>query len=84
MINANLLRGKIAENGYTQERFAEKIGISRHSLNRKIKEKTSFTIDEVNIIAKELDLNKDNIIAIFFNPKIPNSQHNKEPGEQKR
>lgn len=47
MVNANLLRGKLAANGYTQESIAREMRISKNTLSAKINGKSAFTLDEV-------------------------------------
>lgn len=60
----NLLKGKIAERGLTQEKLAEDVGISVNSMSLKINGKRQFTIDEAARITKALDLTDP--AAIFF------------------
>lgn len=66
MINIPKLRGKIVENEMSISDLAEKIGISKSTLYQKINGNVSFTIDEVILIAKMLDLTKDEFNNIFF------------------
>jgi len=64
-VNINKLRGKIVENGYTVTSLAPKIGMDRATFYRKMKDQ-SFTVREAVVISKVLDLNSDEIMAIFF------------------
>ena len=67
MINANLLRGKIVANGYTQATFAEKIGMSKNTLSAKIIGKSDFTIGQVETMCQLLGVDTaKEIMAIFF------------------
>lgn len=66
MCDVAKLRGKIMEKGFNQEKLAEIVSIDRSTLNRKLKTGEAFTIGEANIIAKALELTKDEAIAIFF------------------
>lgn len=66
MINIPKLRGKIVENEMSISDLAEKMGISKSTLYQKINGNVSFTIDEVILIAKMLDLTKDEFNNIFF------------------
>ena len=59
MINANLLRGKIAANGYTQEKLASEMKMSKNTLSAKINGKAKFTLDEVLDLCNLLTINSD-------------------------
>lgn len=63
-MNSNLLRGKIAEKGYTQEKLAKEVGISSNSLSRKLLGKREFTLTEVVSICRVLDIVDP--VNIFF------------------
>ena len=47
MVNTNLLRGKIASNGLTQQTLAEKLDISVNSISAKLRGKKPFKLSEV-------------------------------------
>lgn len=64
-MNGNLLRGKIVEKGYTQEKLAKEVGISSNSLSRKLLGKREFTLTEVVSICKILGITDP--VNIFFN-----------------
>lgn len=67
MINANLLRGKIVANGYTQTTFAEKLAMSKNTLCLKINGKSDFSIGQVEAMCQLLGINTpEEIMAIFF------------------
>lgn len=66
MVDVQKLKGKIVEKGYKQDTLAPKIGMSRSTLNRKLKTGEDFTIGETNAIVKLLKLTQDEAIAIFF------------------
>ena len=55
-MNANLIRGKIAERGLTQQKLAEKTGISENSLSRKLSGKRDFRLEEVKRICAILGI----------------------------
>ncbi len=65
MIDANKLRGKMAECGYTQERLADVIGVSANTLSRKINGKKKFTVDEAVRICKALN-SPGSVVDIFL------------------
>lgn len=64
----SLLKGKMAEKGYTLTDLAEAMGIARSALSRKINNRSNsgFTQREMVSIAKILDINLDNINRYFF------------------
>lgn len=63
-LNANLLRGKMAERGVNQTELAKAIGISMNSMSRKLSGKREFQLSEAVAISKYLHL--DNPGEIFF------------------
>ena len=63
-MNANMLRGKMAEKGFTQERLAEAVGISTNSLSRKLVGERQFRLGEVVKICEVLEINDPR--DIFF------------------
>lgn len=67
MVNINKLRGKIVENGLSVEVLAERIGIDKSTLYRKMSNSgETLTIKEANQICKELELSVDEATVIFF------------------
>lgn len=68
MINVNKLKGKIVENGLSVKELALKIGIDRSTFYRKLatNQGETFTVREVNLICKYLNLSKDEAMEIFF------------------
>lgn len=67
MVNINKLKGKIVEKGMTIEKLAEKIGIDRSTIYRKMGASGEpFTIREANLICKALGLDGQEAMAIFF------------------
>lgn len=54
----------MVEKGFTQAKLASDIGISVQSLNSKINGKTEFSVTEMGIIARTLEL--EDPIEIFF------------------
>lgn len=65
-MNVNKLRGKIVEKGLSIKELAERIGVDRTTMYRKMKEE-SFTVREAVLISKELSLTSEEVMAIFFN-----------------
>jgi len=71
MVNINKLKGKIVENGLTVEALAEKLGVDRSTLYRKLNaEGETFTIKDANMICKALELNIHEATAIFFSQYV--------------
>ncbi|MFG6379466.1 MAG: XRE family transcriptional regulator [Lachnospiraceae bacterium] len=67
MVNINKLKGKIVECGMNVEILAEKIGMNKSTLYRKLSSTDDvFTIREADLIARELKLTYSEINAIFF------------------
>ena len=65
MVNINMLKGKIIENGLTVEKLANKLGINKSTLYRKFSQDGgSISIKEAYLIAKEL--NSEESMSIFF------------------
>ena len=54
--NGNLLRGRIAEKGYTQGNVAKIIGLSRQAFSTKINNKRNFTVTEIIKLCDLLDI----------------------------
>lgn len=52
MDNIGKLKIAIKDKGYTQEQFAELLGISRNSLMRRLRKETEFKLLEKNLIKK--------------------------------
>lgn len=46
-MNANLLRGKMVSNGFTQETLAQKMNITANTLSAKMNGKSQFDLAEV-------------------------------------
>lgn len=54
MVNANALKGRIVAAGFTQEKLAATVKMSKNSLNAKINGKKKFNTDEVSRICDAL------------------------------
>ena len=66
-VDIQKLKGRIVEKSKNVNDVAKEIGIDKSTLYRKIKSNgSSLTIKEVTAIAKCLQLNYDDIKAIFF------------------
>lgn len=65
-MNISKLRGKIVENGLTQDELAKRINIDRSTLSRRMKTGESFTVGEASKITAVLNLSKDEAVEIFL------------------
>ncbi len=66
-MNINKLKGKIVENGMTVEALAEKMGIDRSTLYRKMSnDGETMLVKDANRIVSVLNLTQQDAIAIFF------------------
>lgn len=71
MVNVNKLKGKIVECGINVSILAEKIGIDKATLYRKISENGDpITIREADKISEALNLSKDEVNDIFFSQYV--------------
>lgn len=67
MVNIRKLKGKIVECGINVEELADKIGMDRSTLYRKLSANgENFTIKDADSISKALDLTYAEVNAIFF------------------
>lgn len=67
MVNIMKLKGKIVENGMNVGQLADKMGIDRATLYRRLNnDGATFTIKEANQIYQLLGLTRDEAMAIFF------------------
>lgn len=66
MCDTMKLKGKMKENGITQENLSAAIQIDRSTLSRRLKTGEDFTIGEANRIVKILRLTTDEALAIFL------------------
>lgn len=71
MVNVNKLKGKIIECGLNVTELSSRIGIDRTTLYRKFNsDGKNFTIEEADLISKELKLSCEEVNAIFFSQYV--------------
>lgn len=75
LVRTDLLRGKIAEKGFSQAGMAKILGISGKSFYNKM-QKGIFKSDEIQKMIEVLDI--DNPIAYFFAQEVTSKQLNKD------
>lgn len=67
VVNMNRLKGKMVEKDVTTELLAERLGISRSTLYRKLSNNgDTLFVREANEIVNALGLTSDEAMAIFF------------------
>lgn len=66
LTNVDDLNKIIAESGYTNERIAFELGITRQGLFKKLKNMTEFKQSEIAKLSKLLNLDNEQINSIFF------------------
>lgn len=64
--NSNLLRGCIAEKGYTQSGVAKMIGITYQFFSEKVNNKSQFKVGEIMQLCNVLDIS-DKDLYFFAN-----------------
>lgn len=71
IVNINKLKGKIVENGMSIDLLAQKIGINRATLYRKLNsDGETLLISEANAIVTALNLSAEEAMAIFFSSVV--------------
>ena len=75
MINTQYLEEKIKQSGKKKEYLARKCGITRQSLSSKIRNDSQFTVDQVAVLCKELDITRAaEKESIFFAPRLKETE----------
>lgn len=64
--NFQRLQGRIKEHYGSQGNYAKELGITKQCLNRKLKNKSKFSYDEINSMIKHLDIKPNEVQDIFF------------------
>ena len=70
MCKINILKIKMLENNMNQSQFADAIGVSRSTINRKLQNLEDFTVGEVKSIIAALNLSSSDVNEIFFDSKV--------------
>lgn len=82
MINTQYLEEKIRLSGKKKGYLAEKCGITRQSLTSKIKNDSQFTVDQVAVLCKELNITrtteKESIFFASGLNELPTTKGNKD------
>ena len=67
------LEGRIKERGFSQTSLAKHIKIAVSTLSVKLNNKYCFTMKEIDLICKALDIPKEEIGVYFFAEKVQKS-----------
>ena len=70
MTNRQLLLSAMVAKGYTAEKLADELNISRQSMSYRINNRRPFKSNEISIIAHLLGLSPAQIIDIFFDKQV--------------
>jgi len=71
MTNMDKLRGKLVENRVTVDELADRMGVTRSTVYRKMSTNgDSFTVGEANKIVEILHLTSEEAVAIFFAQEV--------------
>lgn len=66
-MNKSMLCKVMKDNGYSQERLAEEVGVDRSTLNRKLNGfRKGFCITEAQAIGKILGMTEEQMMKVFF------------------
>ena len=75
MVNVPMLRGKVIEKGLTLEKVADKIGIDKSTMSRKLGNLgEDFTIKQADDLVNLLGLTSSEATAIFFSQFVAQTQ----------
>ena len=66
MTNTSLLKDRIKRSGYKISHLAKCLGITEHTLSRKINNKNEFQGAQIDALCKLLDIDTAERMAIFF------------------
>ena len=70
IFNFQKLKGRMVEKNKNQQKLAEKIGISKVSLNHKLNNKVPFKQEDIVKISNELEIPMNEIVEYFFVLKV--------------
>ena len=65
-MNRNLLEGLIKIKGLTTAKLAAEMGISQAALYKRLQGTQDFSVSEIKLIQKILDLNTTDVVKIFL------------------
>jgi len=68
--NYSKLKGRIIEKYGSQSGFASVLGVTQSTLSQKLNGHYNFSQDEINVISKHLEIEKEEIGTYFFTNKV--------------
>ena len=72
-MNTNEFKASRVRKGFTQEKLAQLLGVTKSSLSRKENGITPFNCIEISLIKVALELTPEDIDKIFFKEKVENN-----------
>ena len=63
----NLFLAKMYEGNSNKIEISNVLGISKRSLDRRLENKTNFTIKDISSLKRHLNLTNDEVVEIFIN-----------------
>ena len=69
-MNERELRAAIARNGLSVPKLAQRIGINKKALYKKMRGETQFKQREISAISSSLNLSAEDMLAIFFAEEV--------------
>lgn len=76
MVNTRKLKSKMIEKGYTYQTLATKINLTAYTLGQKVANKKKMTLEEANILSKELGIDDEEFKDIFLKKELQNATKN--------
>ena len=65
-MNANLLKYHAAENAKSTQDMAQALGISKRSVEKKLRGETDFKCREIKVLIDFLKIPTDEVVRVFF------------------
>ena len=69
-MNLYIILEEMEQQKVTKTELAKAMGISTYTLRTRFRKETSFTVDEINVIKKKLNLSIETINDIFFKEEV--------------
>lgn len=66
-MNKNELIAEMKRSGFTYEKMSRALGISENAFWRKVNGLNDFTLPEIQVMVRELELDDNKMKVIFFN-----------------
>jgi len=76
MLDSQLLKAKLVEKSLTLEKTAEKMGITKSTLSKKVNGLCDFKFCEIDDLSTILELSQHDIMRIFFGRFVASNENN--------